>query len=95
MPHRAEISARMGHCGHARPWIRWNGLRCSHTLSCLLDEGADFEGATDRLLGVGLSGSRLLGVGPSWGRLLVRGRLLAAGHLTQPTTSRRRFVLDA
>ena len=63
MSRRAEISACTGHCGHARPWIWGDGLRCSHTLSCLLEEGADFEGATGRLLGVGLSGGRPLGVG--------------------------------
>ena len=47
-----------------------------------------------RLLGAGLSGGRLLGVGPSWCRLLELGHLLAAGHLSQSATRRRRFILD-
>ena len=36
-----------------------DGLHCSHTRSCLLNGGTDFEGAMGRLLGVGLSGGRL------------------------------------
>ena len=65
VPRRAKISARTRHCGHAWPWIQGDGLRCSHTLSYLLDKGADFKGATGRLLGAGFSGSRPLGVGLS------------------------------
>ena len=62
------------------PGYGGDGLHCSLTLSCLLNGGADFEGAMGRLLGAGLSGGRLLGVGPSWSRLPEHGRLLAVGH---------------
>ena len=81
MPHRAEISAGTVHCGHAHPWI-WEGMGYTVATPCLvfLDEGADFEGGTGRLLGVGFSGSRPLGVGLSWCRLLELGRLRAAGY---------------
>ena len=57
-----------------------DGLHFSHTLSCLLDEGADFDGATGQLLGAGLSGGRPLGVGLSGCRLLELGRLWPVGR---------------